>query len=172
MQGGTLVLNADYSVLATVSWQRAVTMIVQGKAELHEADPERVIRGARTSVPFPRAVRLVKWVYVKFTGKAHDGAGMVTKAGILKRDKHTCVYCGGKANTVDHVMPESRGGGFTWDNLAAACEDCNSFKADRTPEEAGMRLRWHPYRPDLVGMEQRKVWASLLKLEMSEAPLH
>lgn len=172
MQGGTLVLNADYQVLTSVSWQRAITLIVQGKAEVHEADPEQVVRGASLHVPFPRVIRLVKWVYVKFTGLGVDGAGVCTKAGVLKRDKHTCVYCGSKAATVDHVLPESRGGKLTWENSAAACVDCNSFKADRTPEEAKMRLRWHPYRPDLFGMEQRRVWASLEKLEAAPAPLH
>lgn len=169
---GVLVLNADYGVLTSVSWQRAVTLIVTGQAEVHESDPEQFVRSARMAVPFPRVIRLVKWVYVKFTGRHFDGAGQVTKQGVLKRDAWTCAYCGGKANTVDHVMPESRNGGFTWENLAAACEDCNSFKADRTPEEAGMRLKWHPYRPDTFGMEQRKVWASLLKLETQGDHLH
>jgi hypothetical protein len=163
---GVLVLNADYGVLTSVSWQRAVTLIINGKAELHEADPDQFVRGASASVPFPRVIRLLKWVYVKFSGKHDDGAGMVTKAGVLKRDNHTCVYCGAKASTVDHVLPDSRGGGFTWENLAAACLACNGAKANRTPEEARMRLKWHPYRPDLRGLEQRKVWASLLKLEL------
>src|SRR4051812_18933678 len=119
MTVGTLVLNADYSVLASVSWQRAVTLVVTGKAEVHEADPEQMVRGRTAAVPFPRVIRLVKWVYVRFH-KASDGAGVCTKAGVLKRDKHTCVYCGGKADTVDHVQPESRGGASSWENLAAA----------------------------------------------------
>lgn len=168
MTVGTLVLNADYTVLTSVSWQRAVTLVVGGKAEVHEADPERTIRGRTAEVPFPRVIRLVKWIYVKFQGRSPDGAGICTKAGVLKRDKHTCVYCGGKANTVDHVIPASRGGANSWENLAGACSPCNHSKADRTPEEAGMRLRWEPYRPDLMGMEQRKVWAALEKLETAE----
>lgn len=168
MSVGTLVLNADYSVLTSVSWQRAVTLVVIGKAEIHEADPEQMVRGKTHAVPFPRVIRLVKWIYVKFHGQTVDGAGVCTKAGVLKRDKFTCVYCGSKANTVDHVLPASRGGKSTWDNLAAACSPCNGFKADRTPEEAGMRLRWHPWRPDLNGMEQRRVWESLAKLEQAE----
>lgn len=158
---GTLVLNADYTVLTSVSWQRAVTMLVTGKAEIHEADPERTVRGATSEVPFPRIVRLVKWIYVKFSGKHSDGAGMCTKKGILTRDKFTCGYCGGKANTVDHVFPQSRGGASSWENLIAACEPCNGLKADRTPEEARMYMRWHPWRPDVLGAKQREVWASL-----------
>lgn len=158
---GTLVLNADYTVLTSVSWQKAVKLVVTGEAVVHEADPEREVRSPSVAVPFPRAVRLVKWVYVKFSGRRNDGAGPCTKSGVLRRDKHTCVYCGGNANTVDHVLPASRGGGSTWENLAAACEPCNGFKADRTPEQAGMVLRWHPWRPDTFGMEQRKIWAAL-----------
>lgn len=165
---GTLVLNNDYEVLGSVSWQRAVKMMAMGKALIHEADPERTIRGATAEFPFPRAVRLVKWIYVKYTGRHADGAGLCTKKGILERDSYTCVYCGGKANTIDHVFPASRGGRSSWENQAAACEPCNAFKADRTPDEARMRLRWHPYRPDKLGMEQRKVWASLEKLEHAE----
>jgi 5-methylcytosine-specific restriction endonuclease McrA len=154
-------LNNDFTVLGSVSWQRAVTLVVTDKAEIHEADPEREVRGATTFVPFPRIIRLKQWIFVKFIGRHHDGAGLCTKKGVLERDKFTCVYCGGKANTVDHVMPASRGGKSSWENLAAACEPCNGLKADRTPEEARMYLRWHPWRPDLIGAKQRKVWASL-----------
>lgn len=60
--------------------------------------------------------------------------------GILERDEHICQYCGGKANTVDHVMPRSRGGSSSPTNLVAACLPCNQKKADRTPDEAGMPL--------------------------------
>ncbi len=158
---GTLLLNACGTVLTSVSWQHAVKLVASGKAEIHEADPERFIRGATSQIPFPRVVRLVKWVYVKFTGRRGEGSGMCTKAGVLKRDKWTCVYCGGKGNTVDHVLPQSRGGKSSWENLAACCESCNGFKANRTPEEAHMVLKWHPWRPDAFGMEQRKVWAAL-----------
>lgn len=167
MTVGVLVLNADYSVLTSVSWQRAVTKVLTGDAEIHEADPEKIIRGKNHEVPFPRVIRLVKWVYVKWTGRASSGA-ICTKRGVCERDKFTCGYCGGKGDTVDHIVPESRGGKLTWENSICACAGCNGRKADRTPEEAGMRLLWEPWRPDLQGMEQRKVWASLAKLEQSE----
>ena len=65
--------------------------------------------------------------------------------GVLERDGHTCQYCGGKAATIDHVMPKSRGGTNSPGNLCAACTRCNSKKGDRTPEEAGMPLL-HPIR--------------------------
>ena len=158
---GVLVLNADYTVLGSTNWQKAIKMVVLEKAEIHEADPEREVRGATHFVPFPRIIRLKDWIFVKFHGRSKNTSGICTKKGILERDKFTCVYCGAKANTVDHVFPESRGGKSTWENLAAACEPCNGFKADRTPEEARMTLKWHPYRPDVIGAQQRKVWMSL-----------
>lgn len=157
---GTIVLNADYSVMGSVSWQRAVTLVVTGKAEIHEADPERHIRGATTWVPFPRIVRLVNWVYVKFGGRGAHGV-ICSKKGVLERDSYTCAYCGKHADTVDHVVPASRGGLNTWENLVSSCAKCNGDKADRTPEEARMQLKWSPWRPDPLGAEQRKVWASL-----------
>lgn len=161
--GGILVLNACGTILTTVSWQKAVTMVVTGEAEIHEADPERSVRSPSREVPFPRVIRMVRWVYVKYVERRtlHDG-GLATKRSVLARDKRTCVYCGiAGADTVDHVLPQSRGGRNSWENLAACCRSCNHRKADRTPEEAGMRLRWHPWRPDETGYTQRKVWAGL-----------
>lgn len=160
---GILVLNACGTILTSVTWQRAVTMVVTGEAEIHEADPERTVRSPSTEIPFPRVIRMIRWVYVKYheRGSLYDG-GLATKRGVLERDKHTCVYCGRPgAGTVDHVMPQSRGGRNTWENMAACCRACNHRKADQTPEEARMRLRWHPWRPDKTGYTQRRVWAGL-----------
>lgn len=162
MNVGVLVQNNCTTPLTYVSWQRAVTMVVTGEATVVEGDPERTVRSPSMEVPFPRVIRLVRWVYVKFIRHASFEGGIATKRGVLNRDKHTCVYCGtAGATTVDHVFPRSRGGRDTWENLAACCRSCNNRKADRTPEEAGMRLRWHPWRPDLTGYTGRKVWRDL-----------
>jgi 5-methylcytosine-specific restriction endonuclease McrA len=158
---GTLVLNASYEVLTFVSWQRAVTLVMTGKAELHEADEDRVVRSQQVTVPYPRIIRLVKYVYVRFTDLSASLRDKPTKRQILVRDSHTCAYCGKHATTVDHVFPKSRGGQDTWLNLVAACQPCNNRKDDRTPEEAGMRLRWQPYKPDHVSVEQKRVWSTL-----------
>jgi len=74
-----------------------------------------------------------------------------SKRNVFKRDKHTCQYCGkqGRYMTIDHVLPKSRGGKSVWKNVVTACEACNKRKADKTPEEAGMRLLVKPYRPNL-----------------------
>ena len=165
---GVLVLNADLSPLASVTWQRAVTLLLEVDAKgvplafCYEADPERTVRSPSLTVPFPRILQLSRYVYVPYEDRGLLDVGhFATKRGILSRDKHTCVYCGkAGATTVDHVLPKSRGGGSTWENLAACCRGCNQRKADRTPEEAGMRLRWHPWRPDVTGYTQRQIWAS------------
>jgi len=153
-------LNASYEVLSTISWQRAVTMVVRGQAEVHEADESRFIRSARVTLPFPRVVRLLSYVYVKYVENRGE-IGRASKRSVLQRDRFTCAYCGGRADTVDHVQPESRTGRSTWENLVAACKPCNARKGARTPAEAGMRLRWQPYRPDLKGLQQRKLWKTL-----------
>ena len=152
-----LVLNASYEVLATVTWQRAVTMVVTGDAVVHEAHPTAQIHSQHLTVPLPRTVRLVRYVYVRVRRSGY----LASKRGVLARDRRTCIYCGRPGHTVDHLMPQSRGGGHTWENLAACCSRCNHTKADRTPEEAGMRLRWTPWRPDSTAVAQRQVWKQL-----------
>ena len=64
----------------------------------------------------------------------------VSRRAVFSRDDYRCQYCGNHADSIDHVVPRSRGGRDVWDNLAAACRPCNSRKRDRTPDEAGMRL--------------------------------
>lgn len=155
--GGTLVLNASYEVLASVSWQRAVTLVVTGMAEIFEADHNREIRSKNLNLPFPKIIRLLQYVIVKHRA---NRTARLSKKGVLQRDNFTCAYCAGEADTVDHVFPQSRGGGNTWENMAACCKSCNQRKADRTPEEAGMRLRWHPYKPDVTGYTQHQ-WRDL-----------
>jgi hypothetical protein len=144
-------------------------------AQVYEADPERTVRSPSTTVPFPRVILLTKYVYVPHANRRDgDVTDLATTRDILDRDKHTCVYCGrAGATTMDHVMPQSRGGGNTWENLAASCRSCNNAKGDRTPEEWCSRsaehkrsecrhkLRWHPWRPDKTGYTQRVVWAGL-----------
>lgn len=156
--GGVLVENACGSPLSMTSWQHAITMVVTGEADVIVADPEREVRSPSTAVPFPRVVRLRRWVYVKYFDRPDPfEGGFATNRGVLLRDSYICVYCGKPGDTVDHVYPRSRGGGNTWENLAACCKSCNGTKADRTPEEAGMRLRWHPYKPDVTGYTHRKI---------------
>ncbi|HCB04186.1 MAG TPA: HNH endonuclease [Nocardioides bacterium] len=93
--------------------------------------------------PWPRVIRLVRYVAAHWL---HRPAGY-SRTGVLARDRHTCAYCGRHASTVDHVLPQSRGGASTWLNAVAACAPCNHRKANRTPVEAGLKLRLVPYAP-------------------------
>ncbi|MCF4121419.1 HNH endonuclease [Antribacter sp. KLBMP9083] len=136
-----LILNAGYEPLHRVSVRHAIHMLVREVAVVEEA-----VDGATFGpFPLPRVLRLVRYVAMRWLYKT-NGAPACTKLGVKRRDG-ACVYCGGSAETVDHVLPRSRGGGSTWLNLVAACYACNSFKADRTPAEAGMLLHVTPYVP-------------------------
>ena len=133
------LLNASYEPLGKVTFQHAVRMLFRQVAIVEEAHDDRMI-GPH---PWPKVIRLVRyisahWLY-RPAGYARDG--------VLRRDRHRCAYCGDHATTVDHLLPASRGGAWTWLNTVAACRRCNGRKANRTPEEAGMRLRFQPYVP-------------------------
>ncbi len=133
------LLNASYEPLGKVSFQHAVKMLFREVATVEEPHGDRMI-GPH---PWPKVIRLVRYVVAKWL---YRPAGF-TRQGVIKRDRQRCAYCGGRATTVDHLLPQSRGGGWTWLNTVAACEPCNGRKANRTPAEAGMRLRFEPYSP-------------------------
>ncbi|MEV4872293.1 HNH endonuclease [Streptomyces syringium] len=138
----TLVLNASFEPLATVSLRRAVVLVMQDKAVVEQAHPGLRIRASAVEVPVPRVIRLSRYVRVPFRRQAPW-----TRRGVLVRDRHRCAYCGRRATTVDHVLPRSRGGADSWLNTVAACAEDNHRKADRTPEQAGMRLLTRPFEP-------------------------
>jgi len=134
-----VLLNASYEPLGKVSFQHAVRMLFREVALVEEQHGERMI-GPH---PWPRVIRLVRYVAAHWL---HRPAGW-SRSGVLIRDGQTCAYCGRHGTTVDHVLPLSRGGGSSWLNTVAACAGCNHRKANRTPAEAGMRLRVTPYAP-------------------------
>lgn len=133
-----LVLNASYEPLQRVSLRHAIKMLVREVAVIEESASE-------SFGPYPRplVVRLVRYVVMAWR---HRRGRLCTKSAIKARDR-MCAYCRGPAETVDHIIPRSRGGGLTWDNAVAACLKCNHRKADRTPEEAGMVLLLTPGPP-------------------------
>lgn len=140
---GVLVLNASYEPLQRVSVQHAIKMIVREVAVVEEAhvlaDGIAIMVG---HLRMPKVLRLIR--YVKMHWKHRDL--VCTKKAVRARDGR-CAYCGGAPETVDHIMPRSRGGLLTWENSIAACFRCNNRKADRTPEEAGMVLLFSPLAP-------------------------
>ncbi|MEV5772537.1 HNH endonuclease [Streptomyces antimycoticus] len=138
----TLVLNASFEPLATVTLRRAVVLVLQDKAVVEHAHPGLRVRAADVDLPLPRVIRLCRYVRVPFRRRAPW-----SRRGVLVRDQHRCGYCGRRATTVDHVVPRSRGGGDTWLNTVASRAEDNHRKADRTPEQAGMRLLKAPFEP-------------------------
>jgi 5-methylcytosine-specific restriction endonuclease McrA len=134
-----LVLNASYEPLNITSWRRAIVLLLKGKAESLEQNGHTVYR----DLPLPSVIRLRQYVRVPYKEIP------LTRRNILERDHHTCQYCHykGEQLTLDHVIPRSRGGGDTWENLVTACVRCNVNKGNRTPKEASMLLRAQPRRP-------------------------
>jgi len=136
-----LVLNATFEPLGIVSSRRAVLLVLDTKAELVHATG-RVFRAERVTVPEPSVVRLVRYVKVPYNYRM-----AVNRRTVFARDGGRCQYCGASAENLDHVIPRSKGGPHTWENVVAACRPCNTRKEDRLPHEAGMVLRSTPTAP-------------------------
>lgn len=136
-----LVLNASYEAVNVVSAKRALTLVLGGKAVVEERS-KAVVRTSKINVPVPSAVRLMAYRRIPRQNRS------ISRKGILLRDSNTCQYCRAplpaKDLTMDHVIPRSRGGGSTWENLVACCFPCNNRKGSRTPQEAGMSLVKQP----------------------------
>jgi 5-methylcytosine-specific restriction endonuclease McrA len=134
-----LVLNASYEPLNITSWRRAVVLLLKGKAEPLEDNGRYLF----ADFPFPTVIRLRQYVRVPYKEIP------LTRRNLLERDRHTCQYCNyrGEQLTLDHVIPRSRNGGDTWENLVTACVRCNVKKGNRTPKEANMILRSLPRKP-------------------------
>lgn len=147
------MLNQNYEPLTVCSARRAIVLMFQGKAEMIETADGLKIRTVSTAYPLPSVVRLGQYRRVPYKRI------MLTRKNILTRDGHRCQYCGTTRGpmTVDHVIPKTMGGGDTWENLACACSKCNNKKGDRTPDQAGMKLKRPPIRPSLIAFLQRKV---------------
>jgi 5-methylcytosine-specific restriction endonuclease McrA len=127
--------------LGIVSSRRAVLLVLDTKAELvHTTD--RFFRSERISVPEPSVVRLIRYVYIPRQYRI-----AVNRRTVFARDSSRCQYCGAAAENLDHVIPRSKGGPHTWENVVAACRRCNTRKEDRLPHEAGMALRRTPIAP-------------------------
>ena len=140
-----LVLNASYEPLSVVTTRRAVVLVLKDKAVIVTARGESW-RSERTEVEVPSVVRLTSYVKVPM-----HRVVPVTRRAVFGRDGNRCQYCEAPAESIDHVLPRSRGGQHTWDNVVACCRRCNVHKGDRLPSEAGLRLRRQPRPPHRYG---------------------
>ncbi|MFI6865324.1 HNH endonuclease [Nocardia sp. NPDC050406] len=161
IHSGVLLLNASYEALTEIRAERAVVLLITGAAEpVTDREPHFPVRSQRLEIALPETIRLLRYVYLEHSVTVTDGS-RATLPAVLRRDGYRCGYCAGWARTVDHIRPRSRGGPNTWDNLIAACGTCNATKADRTPQEAGMRLLWEPKAPNDMAKRQRRIWKEL-----------
>ncbi|HSJ49925.1 MAG TPA: HNH endonuclease [Actinomycetota bacterium] len=139
--GRALVLNASHQPLAVVTARRAVVLVLKDKAEVLVSNGQ-VFRSERVSMDAPSVLRLRQFVRVPYRATAP-----LTRRAVFARDNWSCQYCGAAAENLDHVIPKSRGGTHTWDNVVAACRRCNSRKENRLIEDAGLRLARRPAAP-------------------------
>lgn len=151
------VTNAGLQILARVTWQRAATLLASGVARNMLGTPlVRVVHSPSTTLAIHQVVAIHRSAYRPWAGKTIDS--YASPPTILARDSHTCAYCGGHADTVDHIVPQSRGGASTFGNQVAACHADNQRKAERTPREAGMALRHAPFAYDPWALDQAAVY--------------
>jgi 5-methylcytosine-specific restriction endonuclease McrA len=139
-----LVLNATYEPINVCTVRRAVVLLLKAKAEvLEHAGWE--LHSATQTLTRPVVIRLV--TYVRIPRDTHRRK--ITRRAVFARDDWTCQYCGARANlTVDHVIPRSKGGQSSWENIVASCAPCNRRKGDALPRQAGMRLLKQPHTPN------------------------
>jgi len=144
----TLLLNGSYEPMGVIPWQRAVSLMLGDKVVVLESyDSE--CRSVGFCIKIPAVICLKRYVKVRPKVK-------FSRKNLYMRDNFTCQYCGVHANklkyrvqdiNLDHVLPRSRGGKTEWTNIVTACIDCNSKKANRTPQEAGLKLLRLPVEP-------------------------
>jgi 5-methylcytosine-specific restriction endonuclease McrA len=153
-----LALNASFEPLTMVPVRRALRLVIDGKAEIVEADKGEVMRSARLELPRPAVIRLVKFVHVPRRFRRQ-----VTNTFLFARDEYRCQFCARHHSelrhreclTRDHLIPLSRGGTNAWTNVLTACSTCNTRKGNLLPEEVGM----HPLRPPVEPHFVHLSWA-------------
>ncbi len=139
-----LLLNANYEPLNVCHMRRAVTLVLLGKADVIE-ESERFLTTSGGGFNAPSVVKM------RYHVRRPIPQLRLSRHSVLARDNYQCQYCGAKKDlTIDHVVPRWCGGPHTWDNLVACCRKCNLKKGDKTPQQAGMKLRNRPKRPHYV----------------------
>lgn len=124
-----LVLNASYEPIHFTNWKRAIVLIIKNKAQALSS----------------RVIRLLNYVKIPL---AKILSNKPSKALIYRRDEYKCQYCGSYSQlSIDHVIPKSKGGEDTWENMVVACFPCNSKKGNKTLEESKMTLIKKPKAP-------------------------
>lgn len=142
MNHSVLVLNQNYEPLNVCNVRRALVLVIDGKAEVLE-EHNRYVTSASRRFPMPSVIRLVYMI------RRPRPRVKLTRREVFIRDNYTCQYCGRQSGdlTIDHIIPRSRGGPHTWENLVSACKPCNHRKGGKSLGEARMALRSSPAEP-------------------------
>lgn len=162
-----LVINATYEPLDITSAKNALKKIAKRKAVIEEARSGE--REVYPGIPMPSVIRLVEYRRVP------EHMTKLSKKNFYLRDRYCCQYCGVRFHpidlTLDHVIPRSRGGPYTWENMVTCCKECNRRKGDKTLAEAGMTLKHKPKPLTVhtsrhimrwVGLEEDERWGKYL----------
>ena len=145
MRFSFLVLNQDLSPLTICSVERAFVLVFLDKAEMITSANGYQLRTVCLKYPLPAVIKIHRYINLPYRQV------VLTRQNVFKRDRFSCQYCGTSHNlTLDHVIPRSRKGKSTWNNLVTACKNCNSRKGDYLPGEAGFNLRTKPYKPSYI----------------------
>lgn len=138
-----LVLNNSYEPLQVLALRKAVKLITKNRADVIKSMEGRNLTSCYESMPMPSVIRLNQYVNYKRKPVPYS------KKHVLVRDKHVCQYCGVKdpKMTIDHIIPQSKGGLNTWENTVACCQRCNTRKADLSLAKSGLTLSSNPKRP-------------------------
>jgi 5-methylcytosine-specific restriction endonuclease McrA len=139
--GRALLLNASFDPLCVVPTRRAVVLVLKEKAEIVARNGAE-LHSEHLTMPAPAVVRLVHFVKVPFRNRVP-----LSRRAVFARDQHRCQYCHRGAENIDHVVPRSKGGTHTWENVVASCRSCNARKEDRLPAECGLKLHRRPQAP-------------------------
>ena len=140
----TLVLDSTYFPVRIVNWQKAMILLLTGRAEMVTEYNDRRIMGVSNSFSLPKILRL-------YARHKSDRKVKFSRHNVFWRDSFKCQYCykihSGTQLTIDHVLPQSRGGKTTWENVVSACAPCNTKKGNKLPHEANMKLYKKPAQP-------------------------
>jgi 5-methylcytosine-specific restriction endonuclease McrA len=168
MQADTLVLNKGFNAVHIAGWQQSLSLVYQGHAEVVDENyrtydfkdwcelskamadsPNGFVRTATMRIKKPDVIRLTRYE------KLPSSEVKFTKRNLFQTYGYKCAYCSHKFRsedlTYEHIIPRSQGGGTSWENIVPACWPCNRKKANKTPEQAGMKLLFKPQRPKWKG---------------------
>ena len=147
-----LMLSTGFEPLFQTNWRRALIAVFGGRAEVIEAHDSLTIGTPRGRIPFPLKVRFITGI-IAARVKQFSHSAILSRRNLMLRDDSKCQYCGvnvsSKTGTIDHVVPKSRGGTHSWENVVLACTRCNQKKADKMPEAFYLKLSKKPVAPTL-----------------------